>query len=334
MNISSTKSPYLLQIERINKPKATYGNRFRMALETEKAESQAKDAATDGLEEKDALQANTVPSYTLTEEMEDIYREMNGEPYKEDDPFALEEQDEEEKELSVEDAEIASRKNGLFFNESTHNDDIKSDIFDELAVSENTAGVDPLQAMEEMTGVSVSTDHANSLSDEDIKYFREKYGDMYNENTAGELYYDLADKGIISINDASSSSNTVAMIHLSAVKRVVYFGTHLIGRENMKPLKSFSDLTDDVVYIKDISREDTDAYKYEWESFKEKYDRDINTWKDALQESIDFERYLKEIAKNSASNKHYPSQWRFDNIIERLEKTKDVINQIFGEVTA
>ena len=189
--------------------------------------------------------------------------------------------------------------------------------------------VDPINTMEAMTGKAIANESSYSVSDDDIKYFREKYGDMYNENTAGELYYDLADKGIISINDASSSSNTVAMIPLSAVKRVVYFGTHLIGRENMRPLRSFSDLTDDVVYIKDISREDKDAYKYEWESFKKKYDRDINTWKDALQESIDFERYLKEIAKNSASDKHYPSQWRFDNIIESLEKTKDVISQIF-----
>ena len=122
MNISSAKSQYLLQIERSNKPKATYGNRFRIALKTEKAESQAKDAATDGLESKDTMQASSTPSYTLTKEMEALYREMYGKPYKEDDPYKLEEESDEEEKLSVDEAEIASRKNGLFFTESTRAD--------------------------------------------------------------------------------------------------------------------------------------------------------------------------------------------------------------------
>lgn len=120
-NISSSKSPYLLQIERSNKPKATYGNRFRIALKTEKAESKAKDASTDGLDSKDTMQASSTPSYTLTKEMEALFREIHGKPYKTDDPYELEESEEEEK-LSVEDAEIASRKNGLFFTESSRLD--------------------------------------------------------------------------------------------------------------------------------------------------------------------------------------------------------------------
>jgi len=190
--------------------------------------------------------------------------------------------------------------------------------------------VDPVSAMESMTGKTIVNENSYSITDEDIKYFREKYGDMYNENTVGELYYELADKGIISINEASSSSGDIAVIPLSAVKKVVYFGTYLPGREFMTPLRSFSDLTDDVVYIKDISRTDKDAYKAEWDCFESEYDCSTNTWKAALQKSIDFERYLKEIAKSSTNEKHYPSQWRFDNVIERLEKTKDVISQIFG----
>ena len=172
-----------------------------------------------------------------------------------------------------------------------------------------------------------------TVTDEEAEYFREKYGDTYNDDTVSELYNELASKGIISMDDASRSSGTISMIPLSAVKRVVYFGTYLPGRENMSPLRSFSNLTDDVVYIKDISRKDKNAYKDEWDSFKAEYDCDINTWKDALQESLDFERYLKEIAKNSTSGKHYPDQWHFDNVIEQLEKTKDVITRIFGEVT-
>lgn len=197
---------------------------------------------------------------------------------------------------------------------------------DSPAVSNDNA-VDPVSAMESMTGKAAANEPSYSVTDEEAEYFRQKYGDTYDENTAGELYYELADKGIISINDASSSSGTTAMIPLSAVKRIVYFGTYLPGRENMSPLRSFSDLTDDVVYIKDISRKDKDAYKYEWERFKSEYDREIVSWKDAVQESIDFERYLKD----NSDGRNLPSQWHFDNVIENLEKTKEVIFQIFGE---
>ncbi|MDE5578195.1 MAG: hypothetical protein K2J11_12515 [Oscillospiraceae bacterium] len=191
----------------------------------------------------------------------------------------------------------------------------------------DTPDVDPVSAMESMTGKTAANEPSYSVTDEEAEYFREKYGDTYDENAAGELYYELADKGIISINDASSSSGTTAMIPLSAVKRIVYFGTYLPGRENMSPLRSFSGLTDNVVYIKDISRKDKDAYKYEWERFKSEYDREIVSWKDAVQESIDFERYLKD----NSHGRDMPSQWHFDNVIENLEKTKEVIFQIFGE---
>lgn len=196
------------------------------------------------------------------------------------------------------------------------------------AVSNNNP-IDPLSTMESMTGKAAINESRNPVTDEDIKYFREKYGDMYNENTVGELYYELADKGIISINDACSSSGEIALMPLSAVKKVIYFGTYLPGSEYIKPLRSFSDLTNDVAYIKDISRTEKGTYKPEWDRFEAEYDSNTNTWKDALQKSIDFERYLKEIAKSSTSEKHYPSQWRLDSVIESLEKTKDVISQIF-----
>ena len=190
--------------------------------------------------------------------------------------------------------------------------------------------VDPISVMESMTGKNVSSEFSYSVTDEETEYFREKYGENYDDNTAAELYDELAGKGIISMNDSSRSSGTIAMIPLSSIKKIIYFGSYLPGRENIKAIGSFSALTDDVKYIKDVSRTDENAYKHEWESFKEKYDREVITWKDKLQESIDFERYLKEIAKNSTSGKHYPSQWRFDDVIESLEKAKSVISRIFG----
>lgn len=187
-----------------------------------------------------------------------------------------------------------------------------------------------IQAMESATGHKISLNPSYSVTDEEAEYFREKYGENYDEDTAAKFYDELAANGIISMNDASRSSDYVGIMPLSAVKRIIYFGSYLPGRENIKAIGSFSELTDDVKFIKDVSRTDENAYKREWDSFKKKYDREIITWQDKLQESIDFERYLREIAKNSTSGKHYPSQWHFDDVIERLEKTKDVISQIFG----
>lgn len=191
----------------------------------------------------------------------------------------------------------------------------------------NYRDVDPIGTMESMTGKISASKPSYSVTDEEAEYFREKYGDTYDENKAQELYRELADKGAISFNDACRGSNTVMVIPLSAVKNVVYFGTHLPGREFMSPLGSFSALGCEAAYVKDVSRTDENAYKREWEAFKAQYNTEIVSWKDSLQESIDFERYLKKYSgKNDAS-----TQWHFDNVIEGLEKTKNVIFQIFGE---
>ena len=202
--------------------------------------------------------------------------------------------------------------------------------FREYLSGKELSAADPIQAMEAASGRKISADARYSVTDEEAEYFREKYGENYDEDAAAKFYDELAAKGIISMNDSGRSSGYVGIMPLSAVKRIIYFGSYLPGRENIKAIGSFSELTDDVKFIKDVSRTDENAYKREWDSFKEKYDREIITWQDKLQESIDFERYLKEIAKNSTSGKHYPSQWHFDDVIERLEKTKDVISQIFG----
>lgn len=76
-----------------------------------------------------------------------------------------------------------------------------------------------------------------------------------------------------------------------------------------------------------MSRTDKDSpYKALWESFKNKYDRSIDSWLDKLQENIDFERYVREnkIGADDVFRQHR------DKVIEGLEKTKDVISRIFG----
>ncbi|MDE6709307.1 MAG: hypothetical protein K2J76_02320 [Oscillospiraceae bacterium] len=254
MNISSAKSPYLLQVERSNRPKATFGNRFRIAVNGEEAESQVTETA---------------------------------------------EEEEEVTQYYDEEAEAAGK--------------IVKSKEEEEAEEEEEENEFPYY----------------NIKDEEAEYFLEKYGEKYNEDTAQELYYELADKGIISRNDACNASGVLEIMPIGSAKSVVYFGTHLNGRENMSPLGSFSTLTDNAVYAKDVTRTDKNSpYKKLWESFKKAYDRDIDTWEDVLQENIDFERYLKEVKGSD-----YLFQLHSDKVIEGLEKTKDVITRIFGEVT-
>lgn len=239
MNISSAKSPYLLQVERSSRPKATYGNRFRVALEEEE-----KSQVTETAEEEEAAKE-----------------------VKEKNPFALQETEE--------------------------------------------AKYEPCY----------------NITDEEAAYFLEKYGEKYNEETAAELYYELADKGIISINDAARSSGTSVAMPLSAFNSITYFGggdPYGLGKNLNRDIGFVSDK----VYIKDISRTDKDSpYKILWDNFKKTYHREIDTWEDALQETIDFQRYVKD----DISHRDYVSQQHYSSVIENLEKTRDIIARIFGE---
>lgn len=191
---------------------------------------------------------------------------------------------------------------------------------------ESNNSTDPISAMESMTGKIVTPQGSYTITDEEAEYFREKYGDTYSEEKAAEMYYELADKGIISVNDAARSSGTSVAMPLSAFNSITYFGggdPYGLGKNLNRDIGFVSDR----VYIKDVSRTDKDSpYKSLWESFKKTYDRETNNWKDKLQETIDFERYVKE----NKSNADYVFRQHSDKVIEGLEKTKDVLFQIFG----
>lgn len=252
MNISSAKSPYLLQVERSNRPKATYGNRFRIALDEEKAESQV----------------------TETAEEEEAVTKYNDE-----------------------EAEAAGKT-------------LKSEEEEEKEEEENKVP-------------------CYTIKDEEAEYFLEKYGEKFNEDTVQELYYELADKGIVSRNDAGNASGVLEIMPLSAARSITYMGPGP-GYGLEKYLNDNRGFVSDKVYVKDVSRTDKNSpYKKLWESFRKTYDRSIDTWEDALQENIDFERYVKE----NKPDADYLFRQHSDSVIEGLEKTKDVITRIFGEVT-
>lgn len=122
MNISSSKSPYLLQIERSNRPKATYGNRFRIALDSEKAESQVTETAEEEEETKEFRTEDLNDSYALPEEEED------------------------------------------------------------------------------------KDEYCDNITDEEAEYFLEKYGEKFNDSDLSKLLDELAEKNIISKDDADAAS--------------------------------------------------------------------------------------------------------------------------------
>ena len=165
--------------------------------------------------------------------------------------------------------------------------------------------VDPLNAAEAMTGKIPVTEPSYTVTDEEAEYFREKYGYTYSEEKAAELYYELADKGIVSRTYFGGGDPSGLGINL----------TRDIG------------FVADKVYVKDVSRTDINSpYKKLWDSFMETYDRKINTWEDALQENIDFDRYVRE----NKSDADYLFRQHYDKVIDGLEKTMNVISRIFG----
>lgn len=173
------------------------------------------------------------------------------------------------------------------------------------------------------------TEPSYTITDEEAEYFRQKYGEKYDEDTVADLYYELADKNIISRNDAGWGSNYGEARPLSSFKSITYIGGgDPYGLRNC--LYRDYGFVSDKVHFKDVSRTDKDSpYKPLWESFKKTYHCDRNTWEDVLQENLDFERYIKE----NKSISDYEFQQHRAKVIEGLEKTKDVITRIFGEVT-
>lgn len=124
MKISSSKSPYLLQIERSNRPKATYGNRFRIELKSEKAKSQTTETAEEEEEMKEVggedsfdlppkEESSDLPCYSITDEEAEYFLEKYGEKYNEENRFKLFDELAAKNIISKDDAEIASRKNSI-----------------------------------------------------------------------------------------------------------------------------------------------------------------------------------------------------------------------------
>ena len=117
MNISSATLPYLLNTERSEKNKAAYGQGFSDVLEKAKSESDMAESniniAVNKIDnvknEEDILN----PSYTVTDEEAEYFREKYGEEYDKEDRFKLFAELAYKNIISKNDADVASRKNTI-----------------------------------------------------------------------------------------------------------------------------------------------------------------------------------------------------------------------------
>ncbi len=193
------------------------------------------------------------------------------------------------------------------------------------------SGADAVSAMESMTNTAFVSEPSYTITDEEKEYFRDKYGEEYDEEKVGELYYELADKGIISETDAGEASG-IGAVRLVDLSHAVYRGLgncSLVSLVNDGAIKVRAGKRQ---YVEGTAFTDERAYKKEYDDFNSQYGKEINTWKDALQKHMDFLDYFRELSLKAAdtSEKRYPSGIGFEMWQESLEKTKRVVEQIFG----
>ena len=147
-----------------------------------------------------------------------------------------------------------------------------------------------------------------TVTEEEAEYFREKYGEEFDEGNPYQLFYELASKNIISRDDAVRSSGIAHIITVcNGVKNDYYSDKH--GWCN--------------------------SY---YDRFMGSYDKEINTWQDVAQKQYDFWQYMINLDERlvTPDGTYFQSSKEQMNVDFRREcesilKVKDVLTQIFGE---
>ena len=170
-----------------------------------------------------------------------------------------------------------------------------------------------------------------TLTDEEAEYFREKYGENYDKDSLADLFYELADEGIISYDDAANSTCCGFVGIMEIVGYVPPPPGVEPGKWTQINLRSgrFQYKPHELLHAKN-----RDIFKKEYEEFKQDYDKDVVTWEDFIQEQRDFYEYLRnrdtlyDVEGNPRPNITGVS---YDERLEGLERAAEVIKQIFGQ---
>lgn len=131
MNVSSAASPYWLHIEHSTKSTSALKNTFCDVLKNEQAINNASvsdelqsDTAIQEIAAKEDVRETSEPSYTVTEEEAEYFREKYGEKFDDNEPFEFFDELAEKNIISQDDAYDASRKNRICLVEGFPNTDI------------------------------------------------------------------------------------------------------------------------------------------------------------------------------------------------------------------
>lgn len=172
------------------------------------------------------------------------------------------------------------------------------------------ADVDPIAIMEQMTATNANNIPSYTVTEEEAEYFREKYGEEYDEENPYQLFYELEEKKIISNDDAARASG------FSRVFSAYNCEKGGIWKENYSDFNCF------------------DNY---YDRFMNSYDKAISTWLDVSQREYDFWQYLIDLDERlvTPDGTYFQSSKEqmnvgFRNECESILKVKNVLSQIFG----
>ncbi|MCM1330328.1 MAG: hypothetical protein NC253_12920 [Ruminococcus sp.] len=159
-----------------------------------------------------------------------------------------------------------------------------------------------------------STEPTYTVTEEAAAYFREKYGEEYNEEKPCQLFYELAEKKIISTEDASNASGF----------------SRIFSAYNWQQGGAWKESF--------TNHNINGGFNSYYERFMNEYDKEITAWLDVAQREYDFNQYLINLDEEllAPDGSHYRTGKEqmnagFRKDCESILKVKDVLTQIFGE---
>lgn len=188
-------------------------------------------------------------------------------------------------------------------------------------VSEYTVSAEEIEAIEAETGEIFSNEPRYSVTDEEAEYFREKYGENYDEEHLSDFFYELAEKGIISHLDSLNATCCGFIIKVPPEEQPgKWTGTPMTHTVRYR--------LNDIKYMRSRN-----IFGEEYKDFKRDYDKEVITWEDFIQEQRDFYEYMRNRDTiYDAERKPRPNDplVGYDERLEGLERAAGVIMQIFG----
>lgn len=198
-----------------------------------------------------------------------------------------------------------------------------------------------------------SDEPSYSISEEEAEYFREKYGDEYNEDTAQELFFELSDSNIISKGDARDTLGHSIFQRAEGPLILMDANGNVLGIDMLQgPDGGMVRFDYGYEYLEKLIREGkaklpkvhheyTKSYLYQggtYAEFEQQYGKTVNTWQDYMQKQLDFYNYVIGSDKlPEGGNGRYPGTENkselnayLEESRERIQKTYNVIQQIFN----